>query len=709
MTVPAQPVANLDQTRQFFPHADRVGDRDGDPPASAVFAGEDLLGYVFETAEVAPIAAYSGKPVNLRMGLDTDGRITGAELLEHHEPILLVGIPEQRLRDFGHSYSGLSAAESVTVGEGAKGSQHVDSITGATVTVTVVNQTILAAARAVGVSRGILEADAYGKGEPATVRTDVYQPADWTALTGNGAIRRLRVSQEQVEEAFAGTEAARPGRRARHGGGNKPFIELYYAYLNAPTIGRNLLGDSQYQWLMGELEKGEHAIAVLGGGKYSFKGSGYVRGGIFDRVQVRQGHREFTFRDLDYYRLSDIFADGAPAFPEKAIFIVRDSQPFDPGSPWSLELRVRRQTGPLDSVFVNFSGDYLIPDAYVKRPEQPLISKPGPDAPLWVQIWYRKRFQIAVLAVGLALLTFILLFQDWLVRRRRLLPLMRNGFLVYSVAFIGWYALAQLSVVNVFTFTHALMTDFKWETFLVDPLMFILWAFVAVSLLLWGRGVFCGWLCPFGAMQELVNTVARRFRVPQIELPFAVHERLWALKYVILLALFAISLQSLNAAERYAEVEPFKTAVILHFQRDWGYVIYAVALLAVSAFNAKFYCRYICPLGAALAVPSRLRLFNWLKRHHQDCGSPCQTCAVDCHVKAIHPDGQINANECHYCLDCQVTYWDEHRCPPMVKRRKRRERQQARTAGAESGFPEIAVPGQPAQARRVVPQSVNGE
>jgi NosR/NirI family nitrous oxide reductase transcriptional regulator len=253
------------------------------------------------------------------------------------------------------------------------------------------------------------------------------------------------------------------------------------------------------------------------------------------------------------------------------------------------------------------------------------------------------------------------------------------------------------------------MTDFKWETFLVDPLMFILWAFVAVSLLLWGRGVFCGWLCPFGAMQELVNTVARRFRVPQIELPFAVHERLWALKYVILLALFAISLQSLNAAERYAEVEPFKTAVILHFQRDWGYVIYAVALLAVSAFNAKFYCRYICPLGAALAVPSRLRLFNWLKRHHQDCGSPCQTCAVDCHVKAIHPDGQINANECHYCLDCQVTYWDEHRCPPMVKRRKRRERQQARTAGAESGFPEIAVPGQPAQARRVVPQSVNGE
>ncbi|MCA1770506.1 MAG: 4Fe-4S binding protein [Halomonas sp.] len=207
----------------------------------------------------------------------------------------------------------------------------------------------------------------------------------------------------------------------------------------------------------------------------------------------------------------------------------------------------------------------------------------------------------------------------------------------------------------------------------MDPMMFLLWGFVAVTLLLWGRGVYCGWLCPFGAMQELISAVAIKLKVPQFELPFAVHERLWALKYIILLGLFALSLQSLGQAEIYAEVEPFKTAVLLKFQREWGFVLYAVVLLVISAFNHKFFCRYICPLGAGLAIPARIRLFDWLRRH-KECGKPCQICANECHIQAIHPDGRINPNECHYCLDCQVTYYNDKKCPPMVVQRKKREK-----------------------------------
>jgi len=58
--------------------------------------------------------------------------------------------------------------------------------------------------------------------------------------------------------------------------------------------------------------------------------------------------------------------------------------------------------------------------------------------------------------------------------------------------------------------------------------------------------------------------------VPQFDVPFAIHERLWALKYLILLVLFGISLQSLGAAEYYSEVEPFKTAVTMRWQREWA-------------------------------------------------------------------------------------------------------------------------------------------
>jgi NosR/NirI family transcriptional regulator, nitrous oxide reductase regulator len=172
------------------------------------------------------------------------------------------------------------------------------------------------------------------------------------------------------------------------------------------------------------------------------------------------------------------------------------------------------------------------------------------------------------------------------------------------VVFIGWYALAQLSVVNIFTFTSSLGRDFKWDTFLMDPMMFILWTFVAATLLLWGRGVYCGWLCPFGAMQELINEVSRKLRVPQFELPWAVHERLWSIKYLILLVLFGISLHSLSTAEVYAEVEPFKTAVTTALPARVGLrALRPGILLAISVVNRKFFCRYMCPWVRAWPYP----------------------------------------------------------------------------------------------------------
>ncbi|MEE4187929.1 MAG: 4Fe-4S binding protein, partial [Roseobacter sp.] len=206
---------------------------------------------------------------------------------------------------------------------------------------------------------------------------------------------------------------------------------------------------------------------------------------------------------------------------------------------------------------------------------------------------------------------------------------------------------------------------------LMDPLIFILWFSVAASMLFWGRGVFCGWLCPFGALQELTNKLARLFRVPQITVPWGLHERLWPIKYMIFLGLFGLSLYSLELAERYAEVEPFKTAIILKFQRSWPYVSFAIALLVAGLFIERFYCRYLCPLGAALAIPARMRMFDWLKRYRM-CGDPCQRCANECMVQAIHPEGHINPNECHQCLHCQVLYQSTTKCPVCIKKEAKR-------------------------------------
>lgn len=300
-------------------------------------------------------------------------------------------------------------------------------------------------------------------------------------------------------------------------------------------------------------------------------------------------------------------------------------------------------------------------------------SDEAPKEPLWMAVWQQRTVRVAVLVAGLVVLTTVLILQDWLARHPSLLLRVRDAFLVYTLVFIGWYGLAQLSVINVFTFTQAVVRDFHWDTFLIDPLLFILWSFVALTLLLWGRGVFCGWLCPFGALQELVNKASRRLGLKQLELPAVLHERLLAVKYVLLVLLFGLSLHSVGTMARFAEVEPFKTAINMHFQREWTFLLYAGALVLVSAFNGKFFCKYLCVLGAALTFPSRFRIFDWLRRR-RECGRPCQTCAAECPSQAIRATGEINPNECHYCLDCQVTYWNAYKCPPLVEKRKRLER-----------------------------------
>src|SRR5690606_17879334 len=203
---------------------------------------------------------------------------------------------------------------------------------------------------------------------------------------------------------------------------------------------------------------------------------------------------------------------------------------------------------------------------------------------------------------ALLLLVGVFFFQDQLTRYEVFYERFRLAFLTFSLVWIGWYAQAQLSVVNVLTFTTALRSDFRWEYFLMDPIVFILWVATAISLVFWNRGAFCGWLCPFGALQELTNKIARRLHVPQIKMSYGVNTRLASLKYVIFLVLFGYSLYELGLAEKLSEVEPFKTAIILKVIRDWPFVVFAAALLVAGLFIERFYCRYLCPLGAALAI-----------------------------------------------------------------------------------------------------------
>ncbi len=678
----------------FFAGADRIGPPQGDPPIAPVYRGDRLQGFVYLNSDLANSVGYSGKPIHVLVGIDPKGIIKGLKLVDHKEPIVLIGIPEARIVAAVNSLIGKDIRP---VAEGTEHPPQVDIVSGATVTVLVMSDSIVrSAARLIRTGRiGGGQAAMAAAAPPPVIKTidlEHSEIRDWTSLVGDGSVRHLQLTVGDVSQAFAKAGNTAAAQNPETSEPNDSFIDLYAALLTAPTIGRSLLGDDGYQRLMANLKPGQQAIVVAGNGAYSFKGSAYVRGGIFDRIEILQDGSSTRFRDINHTRLGDLHAAGAPAFKEIGLFVTPPEFTLDPTQPWQLQLLVQRATGARDKAFLTFDLDYVLPDQYMRREQRAVTvpataAAPAPQAaaataqaaaaeaeePLWMRIWRSQPVKIGIVALALAALTAIFFFQNILVRRPVLYTWVRRAYLVFVLVWLGWYADAQLSVVNVVTFINALMTGFHWEFFLAAPLIFIVWAATAAALLFWGRGPFCGWLCPFGALQELTNTIAKWLKVPQITVPWGLHERLWPIKYIVFLGLFGLSLYSVDMAERFAEVEPFKTAIILKFARGWPFVLYAVALLVIGLFVERFFCRYLCPLGAALAIPGRIRTFEWLRRW-QECGSPCQRCAKECPVQSIHPEGHINVNECIYCMHCQELYYDDHRCPHMIQVRLKREK-----------------------------------
>ncbi|CAO4134566.1 4Fe-4S binding protein [Methylorubrum extorquens] len=671
LAVPLATAGTLDRAgvERHFPAPLVVGERDTTLPVWPILKQEagsyEAFAYAFESIDLAPIPGFGGTPPDLLVALAPDGTFRDVKVISHHEPVFLEGLGSEPLFAFVEQYVGLSARRPIRVGRpnargsGAAPQTTVDGISMATASTRVINESILAASLAV--ARAKLGFGAANLGLKVEARPDTGEALTVAELTARGWLRRLTVTNAGAEAAFRDAGVAGAG----DGPAEAPLVYLTFAYLNVPAIGRALLGAERFAALTREFGPGDHAVLVVSHGPENPLGDEFVLGSIPDRLTVTQGGLAVNARDMAIERRG-----AAPGLPDGPWTILRitGAAGFDPSAPWTLSAKIVRERGQIfpEKIAREFSADYALP-------AELFIREAAEAGPSWTDPWRARGVELGVITLALAGLVPVLARQRGLVADRRRFPVFRLAYLAFTLLFIGWYAQAQLSIVTLVGLVRAATVTHDLTFLLYDPPSLLLWAFVIATLVVWGRGTFCGWLCPFGALQEFVAWLAKPLRIRPVAVPPRLDRALRQVKYVLLAGILIAAATGSPLADSLSEAEPFKTAITLYFVRAWPFVAYALGLLVLNLFVYKGFCRYLCPLGASLAVLGRLRLLDWIPRR-AECGSPCQLCKVRCRYGAIRPDGRIDYPECFQCMDCVTIIHDPGQCVPEVLAHRRGKR-----------------------------------
>ena len=623
-------------------------------------SGGDAAGYAFTTQPYAPLPGFAGAPINAVVVLDREGTFVDVRVAHHNEPIFISGMGERPFREFFEQYAGKSIWSPMTVGtpygSGSSTSSlvHLDGVTKATASVRIAHESIMAAAHSV--AREHMQ----GRMAAAAARPDFDYDEDlnWEALVAEGYASHLRVSNAEIDAHFQGTRWAHSDPEAQ-ADPEGVYLDLWLVDVTPPALARAALAErtiAEMTRFRGVAPTDEFLL-LIDTGRHGLVSDDFVRNTSPDLIKVEQGGLPIALRDADF--MVDL-ADGAP--DGRAMILRTDRRlGFNPAEPFTLLVEAVREHGFITPEIgrIELELEHQTDERFFIREVPP---KPVPP---WLEALQNRQTDLILLALGLAALVWALgarmhRFAGW----RHFTPT-RLVVLAVMTGFVGYWGHGQLSIVTPLGALRTALDGGSYVFLLYDPFSLMVWAAAILGFVLWGRGLFCGWLCPFGALQEFAHHLGRALRLPQIEPSPAWDRRLKTLPYIALGGLVTLVLFAPQHVDTAAEIEPFKTAITTHFLREWYFAAYALFWLVLGLVLFKGFCRYLCPLGAFMALGGLVRGRDWIARR-AECGSPCQLCRVKCAYGAIGKSGKIKYSECFQCLDCVAIHDDAKRCVPLV-------------------------------------------
>jgi len=233
----------------------------------------------------------------------------------------------------------------------------------------------------------------------------------------------------------------------------------------------------------------------------------------------------------------------------------------------------------------------------------------------------------------LAFIIYLLLVCLSVLRRSVFL---RVFFLLFVVFYFGFY---KNLFISVFNFVQAYQVGIPH--FREAIIWYILLGVSFLGALVVGR-FYCGWLCPFGALQEVLS----RTNLPRVNVPFTLNKSLLKIKYGLLIA--AIFVFFFFKRDYLFRIEPFIYIFNPGFLSPFFY--YGIFVLIISLFIPRFFCRYLCFVGAFLAVLSKVSVVKYKIRCKED---NCSICRRRCPVGVIDKENNIMDYECIRCNRCQ--------------------------------------------------------
>ena len=666
--------------RTVMPLADRFGDVAGDPPVVSAFTvqpdgSEVVSGYIFLTSDLPPEQyGYSG-PIEALVGMRPDGTLTGMRVTDYNESYMRSMGDFLRTPGFQEQFAGKH------IGDPFQLWSDIEGISRVSISVRALSRGVRDAARRVANAYAFIDG-------PSAVATDVVDPIgmSWFDLRQSGVVQRFEVTEpgegsagiglafienDRLGAYFLGAQLYERAQRSAERRGGADNLMLY-------TIdGSRLRLFRQQGW---SIEQDGDTIGIDPRNVISM---GLPSGGIVSGEATMVGimlvdssvdpSRPFRFvydleefgvhtveyRSLEARRAAaeaeaeSVATDSTLAAETRSEEYAEGVKSIDPPEdevPGGEAARATSAPVPGEESAIAPGDEASPPVGEVSQPAGD-VSQPAGEAPPPAAQDVPSSFDfvltedeslldrtLAGVSWGrLALMAFVIALAS-AAFFTKLTPL-RWASLVVTLVVLGWVDGGFLSVSHI---TSGIWTGVG--VYVRDLPLLLLVTFTLITTLVWGR-MFCGFLCPFGALQDVIDAlVPSSWKRP---LPTRMHRRATWVKYGIL-ALILLPALFGSRVSLYQYFEPFGTVFFLSPSLPLWLI--AGAFLAASVVIPRFYCRYACPLGAALGILSLVSLRRIPRVEH--CAL-CSVCEQKCPTGAIRKE-VIDVHECVRCNVCEV-------------------------------------------------------